>query len=796
MWYKIINAVSIITIMIGLGQAALPPDGWRDTMVICNGDNIDSEGRIASGGRDVLHQAWIRGGSFTREIYYQQSLDNGYKWGNRCQISNAGALAQEVLDYALAADPNGNVYCVWSQYWYDPTFHVRLWWSYSHNNGITWSNPVDITDDIELPTESVRDMQPSLSIDNQGRLHLAFFYAQAIDPHHEWLYVRYSYYPDSIGGWAHYETIDDFGLHGSNYYYPYPSITTIGTVPHVVYAQNEGADENPRYVYVWHSVRISQNNWQRSEIAYYGGYTRVYGTDLTISPNGNLHALWTRKFVKAAYNIHYARSLDGGTVWQDYKVLQEDLELGGLIGADAKGVHVISSNTYDLFYHYSIDGSEWQNPQVILQNSNPSIKHFINDIVANYSGRSVVFENGYGGDDASVGYFANDDTLLSDNSEATAYNWGRHLVRDPFTNRLHLVYFSQNRPHYTYSDDEGRTWAPYHIIENFDFTGKDRGRYPSIGLFVTPTDALNPCVAYISPTSSGDTLKYRWWDAAINQWQGFWLYNDNLFYSAPSITVAGEMVNLVVVVRDYLTSQYGVIYYEFPYYATGPGLPEVIEQGMMDIYNSPCITIDGNWDKHVVYEKSGDVIYMRRFGPNDWRPDRPFPSTPEESVTPFIEAYGDHLYVPYAEADPTTGCYDIFRRWRRIQPPGNWLIHPEEISKSPGIPSECPVSAWSDFTVWAEQGDGDIEFDLKYYWHPENRSGFISTAPVNDYYPHSQMYYDWLGGSTVLLTAWTKGLMTTPPYRIAFQKMGFLPPPDGFGTYYPVITGNKEPSFF
>jgi len=117
---------------------------------------------------------------------------------------------------------------------------------------------------------------------------------------------------------------------------------------------------------------------------------------------------------------------------------------------------------------------------------------------------------------------------------STEPSQGRHLVREPGTQNLHIVFQSNNdRVYYTFSSDGGSSWKfPVFL---------DSGKYPSVGLAYSPIGvAPIICVAYF-PTYGITHLGYMWYDPMVGYWQ-----NNDIPTSwdpgAPSLVTVGDSV--------------------------------------------------------------------------------------------------------------------------------------------------------------------------------------------------------------------------------------------------------------
>ena len=117
----------------------------------------DSGGKMTVEG-DRLHLTWIDG-TFVDEVYYANSSDDGETWSTPRPLST--------LDGSDSASPSivadGDIVHVC---WDDEAGGYSVYYSYSTDDGLTWSSPEQIS-----PTTSGH---PSLGIED-GILHLAYF---------------------------------------------------------------------------------------------------------------------------------------------------------------------------------------------------------------------------------------------------------------------------------------------------------------------------------------------------------------------------------------------------------------------------------------------------------------------------------------------------------------------------------------------------------------------------------------------------------------------------------------------
>ncbi len=401
-------------------------------------------------------------------------------------------------------------------------------------------------------------------------------------------------------------------------------------------------------------------------------------------------------------------------------------------------------------------------------------------IIRNTISKHVVFERWVAGN-FDLAYMAMDDLMLSDTPEATAYNSAPHLVRDLFNGNLHLVYQSQNRVHYSFSNDNGQTWAPYHITED-PLTGqKEYGRNPSVGL--NPGFfACDPCLVFID---SENQVKYRYRDIG-GEWQDFTSLPYVGLEPGPSaLATYGGDVFVVFSVMNWLGSEdyvSAVLFYQFYMDAGESPEPVILDQANDGrLYNSNVsITIDGNGDPHVAWSKKlapdrpEDIFYRWRDNGN-WDP-----SLDQDPFEVSRQADAPSIF-------PHIDDYEIYRRRKHILR-NRWEAKSEYSHEY--ATCEYPVNAAVDFSVWCETpvSQSDIRYRSDTYgW------GWVSQAQENEYYCHSQLQRDWYPWD--LYTIFTKG--NEIPYRIVGVHQQFGGDERGSESpLYQVETGKEPASVF
>ncbi|MGB9721256.1 MAG: FlgD immunoglobulin-like domain containing protein [bacterium] len=569
----------------------------------------------------------------------------------------------------------------------------------------------------------------------------------------------------------------------------YPHLVMVNNIPHAIFLR-----PHPINTYLVLHAKPDYPVWEKSTIMNFGNYRYPL---LAVDQFNHLHAVWER----ADYSIWYARSLDNGDTWQDIAMIS-DGSLATSLTTYHKGILIVYQWDNQIRGRLSTDfGANWEEPFIIDGEANAyEAKCFI---ISGTSARHLAYQKLITNpDDYDLVYMANDDLLLADDNRATVFNNGRHLIRDPLSNRLHLVYVSQGRPHYSWSLDNGQTWAPYHIIENVHLSPvkKDSGYYPSVGLHPGMLTAQQPCVVYIDNEKD---VEYRYYDDWGGEWRGFTILSytqSGLEPGPPSLYTQGDQVYVVFSVTNWGIPQYqfisAVYSYQFAYNATNPGNPVILDWASNTALNEsrPSIVVDGNGNPHCTWCKivSGneDIYYRWRNG-SSWQPivlvSNQSPNYADKS--PHIDCYGDTLSVVWY--DEISGVSnEIFRRRKNISR-NRWFAVGPSYSQSPGTPSEFPVNAAHDFSIWCEIGNAS-DYDIRYRSDTYGY-GWVSQEIEKESFCHSQVQRDFSPWD--LYTIFTKG--NTTPYQIicVHQQFG-SGPPGTLSALYTVETGEDTVSAF
>ena len=762
----ILSIILALGVLINLNAQSYPPDGWRVKMAIASTSEQQKFSEMVVKNDDI-HTIWIDNRDGNYRVYYKKSTDAGFTWSTDIVISESGDVIPDAKRNISITGVGNYLYVVYATKTETP--HT-LRFCRSTDYGTSWSGYQDIDQLIyNLP-------EPSITADDDS-IRLVF---------RQGSYIVYTASGDHGNSWSSFDAIDAGG--------PYPEccpdIATIDVTPHVAFVSNE-----PGYGYVFHATH-TMNGWVTHMILSGMLPTVYYYPHILSDQQGYVYVEWEDTLRgPSTGGIKCFASTDGGESWD-----ASDLGVGEKAGADfvVAGLNRLLAVFGDANYAYGCYGNyspgvgiDWESPFILEDISPvepPACKPHCCIAKGNIA-KHLIFHPGYG-NNQDLGYMANDDLLLSDTPQATAFNSATHLVRDIFCGGLHLVYQSQGRVHYSYSNDGGTTWAPYHILEDPLTQQKEDARYPSIGLnpgfFV-----CDPCVVYID---NENQVKYRYRDLS-GDWQGFTILPYvGLEPGPPALATYGGDVFVAFSVMSWLGRDdfvSAVLFYQFSSTAYEPPEPDILDQANDGrLYGSNVsITIDGNGDPHVAWSKKlspdgfEDIFYRWRDNGN-WQDIEDISDQADAaSIFPHLDDYGDWLAVVWKY----DGDYEIWRR-RKYLPENAWAAAGDYSQQY----ATCayPVNAGVDFSVWCETpvSQSDIRYRSDTYgW------GWVSQAQENEYYCHSQLQRDWYPWD--LYTIFTKG--DEIPYRVVCVHQQFGGDDRGAESpLYQVETGKEPASAF
>ncbi len=367
--------------------------------------------------------------------------------------------------------------------------------------------------------------------------------------------------------------------------------------------------------------------------------------------------------------------------------------------------------------------------------------------------------------------------------KATYPNTGEQLCRVSNTKELHMVYLSDEGIIYSYSIDSGENWY-YEKLGN--------GLYPCIGINYKG----QPWISY---TKDGDLIcKVRRDDGT---WKEILIYdgNENLFAGPPAMQLATGIENKA----EYAYITYPVYEGTMP---DGPSEqpPENISASyiyitlfdtlearthLLDIktdpnipLSHPCVAVTPADLIHIAWQQKDEIWYItntEKVTPENWKevqwtPKYNLSRTDEISEHPYVESYGDVVYVVWKEGDPG----EIVRKERYVWEPSEYekWTDAENLSNSPQQNSDYPQMSAGDVTLWQEQGAED---KYKVYANIQGKILCLTPDANNVSYVHTNaLVKDPKAPQIIVYYCYTDEITEGELYEVKFDKYRFPTEPD------------------
>jgi hypothetical protein len=245
------------------------------------------------------------GGSHGGEIMFSRSLDRGETFSEPVNLSNTtagagkGRLTASRWDNGsldLAISPNGVLFAAWTEY------EGALWFSRSSDGGRSFSSPIHVAGDEELPARA-----PSLAVDNNGVVHLAWTVGE--DPSAD---IRYAFSPNWGMSFSEPQIVSETGGHSDA---PKIAADEMGRI-HLVYAEGDGLLSSRYEIYYTRKQR-SDGSFMgpRKVSSLHSGQIRSAAfPDIAINRNGGIYLLWELYPDRGHHSrgLGYAYSVNGG----------------------------------------------------------------------------------------------------------------------------------------------------------------------------------------------------------------------------------------------------------------------------------------------------------------------------------------------------------------------------------------------------------------------------------------------------------------------------------------------------
>lgn len=720
----------------------------------------------------AVHVVWWDMRNSNGDIYYKRSQDGGASWGPDTNLTNETSASE----YPCVSVSGSAIHVVWQDLRPPPNSQkYQILYKRSVNGGTSWGPDTRLTDTLQAY------FYPSVSASG-AVVHVVW----GVDRGHG-IYYRRS--PDGGSSWDLQSCLDSSAMIS----YTPPSVSSSGNAVCVVWQDNRSGVAE---IYCRRSTNGGISWFPRDSVTSNDGIASMAPSVSAVDSFVHVVRLDTWG---GNVDVFYKRSTNFGASWgPDIRLTYNNGASSPCPSVSASGpsVHVVwpgmpLGNGNAVAYRRSTDNGVTWGPAFRLTPNTATLTPYPS-VYSLGSAVHVVWQDLRDGN-YEIYYKGNpqDNPLTGFRTEPSQ---GRHLVRDPARGTLHLVMQSDaDSVYYSRSTNDGTSWSSWLPLGS--------GKNPTVGLAVLPEDVYPPyisvCVAYNSKT--GDSLLYRWCDPYQEPGLGNW--SSGVIISTPTSPVGAPALVTFGGTRVYVAHTEGSGYYlfcsDFDYNAPGSSVLDTIDYSLN--CGQPSLAVDGGGiNVHAAWKRGSEIYYAPRDSVGNW-PSLRVDYTTDPSQHPFIECYGDRVYVVWSDDQPFAPN-DVWQAWKYLGSPG-WDAR-NNISLSSDS-SASPTQAFGEFTTWSEGRASPDMFDIK-YWSPTWDSGIVEPNPATwSSWTHSQMAYFWIpigfGLGADLWSAWTEspnpGL---PPFTVLTKKLTFYPPlgggGDGFGSYYQVQAGQDAPS--
>ena len=258
-------------------------------------------------------------------FFIAHAQDTIHQWESPTKITNSGNFAPQPF---MVSDSSGVLHAIWSEGVLVQNDQRTDTIYYASWDGNRWSRPLDI---YAVP-EGGRAVSTRIRIDQHGYLHAMWVsnidglvYAKKhISQSNDFRSWKMTFFPESA--W-----VGDL------------AISPDGNKIFIIYSQDQSGLYLIRSLDDGNNWSSPINIWESTE-----GNDTIDRSRIEMSKDGILHVAWDVMTAERQWNpdsVGYARSLDDGSTWQDYKIIQEPSSQVS-IGFDEDGaMHLFWNNT-------------------------------------------------------------------------------------------------------------------------------------------------------------------------------------------------------------------------------------------------------------------------------------------------------------------------------------------------------------------------------------------------------------------------------------------------------------------
>ncbi|UCH93135.1 MAG: exo-alpha-sialidase [Candidatus Aminicenantes bacterium] len=191
---------------------------WSQPVTIANINDFDGESSIpiAVDSAGNIYAAWYddEEGPTGEEIFFSRSTDNGNTWSQPVNISNNSEYSENP---AIAVDNADGINIVWSGA--TPDYNYDIYFSRSTDHGVNWNPPVNISNNPEYSTE------PDFAIDSAGNINVVWTNVSSSPPYEEMIY-----FSRSIDNGITWNQVENISNNNTDSWRPCIAVDSLGNV--------------------------------------------------------------------------------------------------------------------------------------------------------------------------------------------------------------------------------------------------------------------------------------------------------------------------------------------------------------------------------------------------------------------------------------------------------------------------------------------------------------------------------------------------------------------------------------
>lgn len=267
---------------------------WTQAVNISNNEEVSLVPAIAVAAFGSICAAWINGNYLNHDLYFSHSTDNGVSWG---PVVNISSMPGDALNPVISIDRSGSLYAVWANQ-NNNLIYYDIYFSYSTDNGTTWNQAVNISNN---PFNST---SPAAALDNTGNIYVTWM-DESTNNREEEIYLSRS--TDNGINWAPAINLSNTPERSR---LPAISVDSAGNI-YVVWMEDP-YDNYEEEIYFSRSTDNGTNWTPAVNLSNNPGESRL--PTIAVDSTGNIYVAWEDSS-PGNPETYFTRSIDNGTTW-------------------------------------------------------------------------------------------------------------------------------------------------------------------------------------------------------------------------------------------------------------------------------------------------------------------------------------------------------------------------------------------------------------------------------------------------------------------------------------------------